>query len=160
MRIAFPLLAAIVLLATGCNRSQTISTPEGEVTVTSKDKDSGTFTFTGKDGQKMTMDAGGGQLPADYPKDIPVYKDAKIVVTQTISERNGRNLVLESGDTAEVIAEFYKKELAAREWTIENTMAAGGMNMMSATKDRRQLTVNITDADGKRTVMQFVGDEQ
>jgi hypothetical protein len=158
MRIAVPLLAVIALLAAGCNRSQTISTSEGEVTVTDKGKDSGTFTFTGKDGQKMTMDVGGGKLPADYPQDVPVYKGAKIVVTQTLSEKNGRNLVLESGDSVEAIGEFYRKELPAQGWTVENTMAVGGMNKISATKNKRQVTVNITDGNGKRTVMQFVGD--
>jgi hypothetical protein len=159
MRIAFPLLAGIALLAAGCNRSQTFSTSEGEVTVTNKSKDSGSYTFTGKDGQKMTMDVGAGKLPDDYPKDVPVYKDARIVVTQTISEKNGRNLVLESGDSAEAIANFYKKELAAQDWTVENTMVTEGLNMLTATKGSRQLTVNITESDGKRTVMQFVGDK-
>lgn len=159
MRIAFSMLAGMALLAAGCNPSQTISTSEGEVTVTDKGKDSGSYTFAGKDGQKMTMDVGGGKLPDDYPKDVPVYKDAKIVVTQTISEKDGRNLVLESDDSAEAIANFYKKELAAQAWTIDNTMTTGGMNMMTATKANRQLTVNITNADDKRTVMQFVGDK-
>jgi hypothetical protein len=118
------------------------------------------MTFTGKDGQKVVMDVGNGKLPADYPKDVPVYDGAKVILSQSASEKNTHNLVLESNDPPEKIAEFYKKGLESNGWKIESTMNMGEMSMFTATKDKRQAVVQVVNAGEKRTISQVLSDKQ
>jgi hypothetical protein len=156
-----PVLAAAALLSSGCSRSHTVSTADGKVTVTEKGKDgAASMTFTGKSGEKVTMDVNSGKLPADYPSDVPVYKDARITLSQTVSEKNGRNLVMETADAADKIAGYYKSGLEGNGWKIEGSVAMGELNMLTATKGARQFVVQITNSSDKRSIMQTVADKQ
>ncbi len=155
--------AVIVLLAgAACKRSSTYTTKDGSMTVEQKGKDVSSMTFTGKDGQKVTMDLGGGaKVPADYPKDVPVYDSAKVIMAQSASEKNMHNLVLESTDPPDKIADFYKKGLESNGWKIEGTMNMADVNMFTAVKDKRQAVVQIGKGDGdKRTITQILSDKQ
>ena len=155
------LICLVALLVTGiaCKRSSTYRTGDGSVTVENRGKDAGSMTFTGKDGQKLTMDFGSGKLPDNYPKDVPVYKDAKVMVSQSVSEKNGRNLVLETNDSLDKVVDFYKKGLESNGWKTENTLAMGQMTMLTATKENRQVSVQVTDGDNKRSVMQILSEK-
>jgi hypothetical protein len=150
----------LAITASGCKKSSTYSTRDGSVTLEQKGKDVSSMTFTGKDGQKVVMDVGGGKVPGDYPKDVPVYDGAKVIMSQSVSEKNARNLVLESNDAAEKIAEFYKKGLESNGWKVEGTVNMGEMNMFTATKDKRQAVVQIVNAGEKRTITQVLSDKQ
>ena len=153
--------AAIVAIAgAACKKSNTYSTNDGSMTVEQKGKDVSSMTFTGKDGQKVVMDVGGGKVPGDYPKDVPVYDGAKVIMSQSTNEKNMQNLVLESNDPAGKIAEFYKKGLESNGWKIEGTMNMGEMNMFTATKDKRQAVVQVVNAADKRTITQILSDKQ
>lgn len=151
---------SIALFLAGCTRSKTVSTPSGDVKVEESGKSGqSTVTFTGKDGAKMTIAAEGTKLPDDYPKDVPVASGAKIVMATSVNnaDNNGSSLVLESPDSCDKTVAFYKKALADNGWKSEATVAAETMTMFTATKDTRQLAVQITDSDGKCSVTQTVG---
>jgi len=151
----------MAMLTAGCSRSHTISTADGKVVVTEKGKDgAASMTITGKNGEQVQMDVNGGKLPGDYPSDVPVYKDAKITLSQTVSEKNGRNLVMETSDPAEKIATFYKSGLETNGWKVEGTVTMGELNMMTATKGSRQLVVQITNSTDKRNILQTVAEKQ
>ena len=155
--------AAIVMISgAACTKSSTYATKDGSVTVEQKGKDLNSMTFTGKDGQKVTMDLGGSaKIPADYPKDVPVYDGAKVIMAQSATEKNMHNLVLESTDPPDKIADFYKKGLESNGWKIEGTMNMGDINMFTAVKDKRQAVVQIGKGDGdKRTITQILSDKQ
>ena len=153
--------AAAALLGAGCGRTHTVSTSDGKVTVTEKGKDgAASMTFTGKNGEKVTMDVNSGKLPSDYPSDVPVYKDARVTMSQTVSEKNGRNLMMETGDAADKVAGFYKTGLESNGWKIEGTVAMGELNMITATKDAREFVVQITNSSDKRSIMQTVADKR
>ena len=158
-RLLTALPAACLLFAAGaCNRSHTVTTSDGKVTYQEKGKDAGTVTVTGKDGKTATVDFNQGKIPNDYPKDVPVYS-GKVVMAQSFSEKNARNLMLESSDTADKIAEFYKKELERSGWKTETTVATTGMNMIGANKGAKQIMIQITDSGEKRSIMQVLTDK-
>src|SRR5271155_2919691 len=92
-------IAAVVVTA-GCSHGTTYTSKDGSVTVEKKGNDQSSMTFTGKDGQKVEINAGGGKVPADYPKDMPVYEGTKVVMSQSANEKNTHTLVLESSDPA------------------------------------------------------------
>jgi hypothetical protein len=156
-RIAVLTLAVLIA---GCSRSTTYVTPDGKVVVQQSGKPGqGQVTITGKDGAKMTMNAQGGKLPDDYPKDVPVAPNVKIVMSTSVNnaETQGVNLMLESTDTLDNLVAFYKKAIADNGWTIDSTTALSAeMTMFGASKDKRQLAVQIMDSNGKRTVTQTV----
>ena len=77
---------------------------------------------------------------------MPVYKDARITLSQSISEKNGRNLIMESRDSAEKIAAFYKAGLESNGWKMEGAVAMGELNMLTATKGGKQVVVQINNS--------------
>ena len=154
------LIAATALACAGCGRSHSVTTGDGKVTYTEKNKDgAASMTFTGKSGEKVTMDLNSGKVPADYPADVPVYKDAKVTVSQTVSEKNSRNLMLETSDAGDKVAAFYKSGLEGNGWKVEGTVAMGELNMITATKADKQFVVQINNSGDKRMITQTLADK-
>ncbi|HTM49327.1 MAG TPA: hypothetical protein VL285_11615 [Bryobacteraceae bacterium] len=154
-------ICAMILIgsAAACKRSSTYSTKDGSMTVEQKGKDVSSLTFTGKDGQKVTMDVGGGKVPADYPKDLPVYENAKVIMVQSANEKNMRTMVLESQDEVGKIVDFYKQGLESNGWKMEGTMSMGEVNMFTGVKDKRQAVIQIVSSPEKRTINQVLSDK-
>jgi outer membrane lipopolysaccharide assembly protein LptE/RlpB len=80
-------------------------------------------------------------------------------MAQSASDKNTSNLVLESPDAADSIVAFYKKGLDGNGWKTESTMATAQLTMLTASKEQRQVVVQITDSGAKRNVMQVVSDK-
>ena len=154
------LLAATVMwTGAACRRSHTITTSDGTLSYQDKGKGAGTITVTGKDGKTATMSFNENKVPGDYPKDVPIYSPAKVVMAQSNPDKNARQLLLESSDGADKIIAFYKSELENHGWKTEASVGAGALTMYTATKDQRELTVQITDSGNKRGVMQVMADK-
>ena len=143
----------------GCNRSKTVSSPSGDVKVEETGKaGQSTVTFTGKNGESMTINSEGGKLPDDYPKDVPVAS-GKIVMATSVNnaDNKGSSLVLESADSLNKTVAFYKKGLADNGWKIDATISGENMTMLTADKDTRQLVLQIGESEGKCSVTQSLG---
>jgi hypothetical protein len=124
------LLAACLLLAgAACSRSHTVTTADGKVSY------------------------------QDKGKDVPIYSPAKVVMSQSVSDKNARNLMLESTDASDKIVDFYKKGLDGNGWKTESTMTTAQLTILTASKDQRQVVLQITDGGAKRSVMQVVSDK-
>jgi len=153
-------IAVIVTVAfVACSRSRTYTSKDGSVTVEQKGKDAGSMTFTGKNGETVAITMNGGKVPDDYPKDVPLYEGTKVIMSNTASEKHAKHLVLESTDPADKIAEYYKKGLESNGWKIEGTMNMGEMNMFTASKENRQLVIQIANSADKRTITQILTDK-
>ena len=152
---------AVVLTVGGvaCSRSRTYTSKDGSVTVEQNGKDAGSMTFTGKNGEKVAITMDGGKVPDDYPKDVPLYAGAKVIMSNTASEKHAKHLVMESTDPADKIADYYKKGLESNGWKIEGTMNMGEMNMFTAAKENRQLVIQIVNSADKRTITQILSDK-
>ena len=148
----------MAVLIAGCSRSATYVTPDGKVVVSQGKPGEGQVTVTGKDGTKVTMNSQGGKVPDDYPKDVPVASNAKVVMSSSANTAQGPSsyLMLETADTADNLVAFYKKGLADNGWTISSTGTFGEMSMIGASKDKRELAVQIVESNGKRAVTQTV----
>ena len=144
----------------GCKGSKTVSTPSGDVKVEESGKaGQSAVTFTGKNGETMTINSEGGKLPDDYPKDVPVASGAKIVMATSVNsaDNKGSSLILESADSFDKTVAFYKKGLADHGWKIDATISGENMTMLTAAKDTRQLVVQIGESEGKCSVTQSLG---
>jgi len=107
-----------------------------------------------------TVNFNQNKVPDDYPKDVPIYSPAKVVMSQSISEKNARTLMLESTDAADKVVDFYKKGLDGNGWKTESTMTTAQLTILTATKDRKQVLLQISDNGAKRSVMQVVSDKR
>jgi len=84
----------------------------------------------------------GTTLPADFPKDVPVYPGANVVsaIAANDNGRAGHHLVMETADGADKVVDFYKSNAPAG-LTAKAEMNAGGSR-----------TLMLTNADESRTV--------
>ncbi|MGA3079414.1 MAG: hypothetical protein ABSG56_37760, partial [Bryobacteraceae bacterium] len=63
-------------------------------------------------------------------------------------------------DALDKIVDFYKKGLDSNGWKTESTMTTAQLTMLTATKDQRQLMLQISDSGDKRGVMQNLSDNK
>ena len=94
-----------------------------------------------KEGE-MTMTAGDSvKLPADFPKDVFLYKGADLNTAMELPQ--GFNLVFQTKDDASRVSEAYLAEMEAKGWSKEMSMDMGGQKMLAFKKDERGVNVSI-----------------
>jgi hypothetical protein len=163
--------AALLLVAgwlAGCSDEKTVATPDGKATVkktargvqvktkdgtvrVEENKKTGTVKVTTDKGDQAVVNTSGGKLVEDFPKDVPVYADAKIVMSQLVE---GKHAVatLTTGDQPEQVLHYYKTVLAQNGWEVNDPMTMGGMIMLRGSKDGRVLSVQIARERGDTTI--------
>jgi hypothetical protein len=128
-----PGMAALFSLA--CTESRILVNSDKEVGVaqTAKDK--------GSDKPK---------IPADFPRDIPVYRNVTSVAA--IRGDGVRSLHLTSKDPRSAIRAFYRKELAAGGWRVAEAKSTGKNDVILGRKEERTVSVSIMDMGSDRTI--------
>lgn len=139
-------LAALLLALAACGKKNA-----GEVTISHGSGD--TVEIKDKDGKvAVTASDKGVALPDDFPKDMPLMKDA---VVQMVAGAGDNRIVMFAvgAPVAEVLA-FYQENLKAQGWKIDATTNTGEGAMLNATKAGRQALVTISK-NGKETAIQL-----
>jgi hypothetical protein len=152
--------AAVISFLCACSHTRTITTKDGSATVSVGEGKDGAASVhaIGKDGS--TVDFNTGKAITDYPSDVPLYANAKSAMDVKSGEKHARMLVLQSPDAMDKISGFYKSELESKGWKIETTMNTEQMVMYKASKDNRDVVVQLAGG-GKNntTITQTVGDK-
>jgi hypothetical protein len=142
----FIILAAIVVMF-GCGEKGAEKAIEkaiesntgGNATV---DVDENSLRIQTDEGE-MTMTAGdSAKLPADFPKDIFLYKGA--VINTAMELPTGFNLMFQTKDDSAKVSEAYLAEMEAKGWSKEMSMDMGGRKMMVFEKDQRMVNVALS----------------
>ena len=83
-------------------------------------------------------------LPADFPKDIPLYKNATLVISGFYMDdpKLGKSLVFETGDPVDAAIAYYKTQLPANGWTITKPSYIANPNTISVMKGNRMVMVS------------------
>ena len=92
-----------------------------------------------------------GQLPDNWPNDVPVYTDSAITYSGSTNPQTGAAgaaIIFTNSASAKTILDYYKKELTAQGWTIDQSATSGGVSVLSAAKDQRKLGLAITENGG------------
>ena len=86
--------------------------------------------------------------PKQFPKDLPVYSNSKIITLHidTTQTPNLINIIMESDDDANTVHNFYKSEMQKNGWALKSEN--GSVFMTDWTKDIRKLSIMISQ--GKR----------
>lgn len=144
------LLAALSLVTAGCGKKTTQKTSVGGVTVEQKG-DVASVEIKGQAGEpglKAVASENGVPLPAELPKDVPIFKDALVVSALIAGEvmqvQTKFKASLEEG------MKFYEEKLKADGWET-SVMKMEGANMVIGKKGQRQCTV-IFSTEDKLTV--------
>jgi hypothetical protein len=132
-------------LTCACSPSHTVSTQNGSVSVTERGKDESSIHVAGKDG--ATVDINTGKPITDYPSDAPLYQ-GKSMMDMKSAEKHSRVVTLQSPDSIQKIADFYKNELPKNGWKVESAITSPEMSVYVAKKDSRQLTITIGGDSG------------
>lgn len=128
----------VIESATGGNASVN---DNGEVTVRT---DQGTWSSS-------------GQLPKDFPSDVPLYPGSKVQASVAADQQQGggQYVGLESTDSSDKVVTWYKQQLPAKGWKLSTNFETGGGVMFSGTKDTRNVMVTVA-ADSGKTIIGLV----
>lgn len=166
-------VALIVFALGSCSRERSFESDEGKVTVKGEGEkirvtsDEGTITMSGDegegqisvktaDGETFKLSYGKDSLPEAFPKDIPVYSPAAVKMSQTIDDSKSVVSFSTADDPSQVTA-FYKKELPAKGWKVENEMIMGTMTLLHVQKGERELNVTVNKSDAETIISLVVG---
>ncbi|MGE5638474.1 MAG: hypothetical protein ACM30H_00120 [Clostridia bacterium] len=122
-------LCALVLVS-ACGRD------EARVAVNTKDA-------------KITVAGGDASvaLPDTFPKDIPIIPGGSVKAAMKTGEVTSVSMT--TSTSPQEVAKYYQENLTSQGWKIGNTIAAGKVTMLTAEKDKRQVSLQIGDNDGK-----------
>lgn len=115
------------------------------------DLSKGKMTIQTKEGEKMEIAGSGAgvKLPDDFPKDVLVYKGAK--VDTSLKTGDATQVMLSTTDATDKVAETYKAEMKKSGWEEKTSMQMPEMTMLQYAKDQRTVTVQVMTGDDKGT---------
>jgi len=110
---------------------------------------------TSKTGERATATNAADKsvaLPADFPRDVPILRDATVKIVMSQGERTVVHLYT-SASIADA-AKFYDAGLKRLGWKVESSTNTGEMFVVSAKKGKTVCGVTVTK-EGKRTLVRM-----
>lgn len=95
-----------------------------------------------------------GKLPTGFPSDMPIYPNAKITFSTTESGQQVVNLTTE--DSGQKVVDYYKTELPAKGWKIDNQLNILG-TVFSVSKGNNKGSVTILGDESGASLILSVG---
>lgn len=154
LAVSFALVAA--LATTGCAKTIAEKVIEnqtgGKVKIDSNGK-SGSVEIKSKDG---SIRIGENKLPADFPKDIPIYKPSKTTSSMSNTLEGKKTFVVTLTTDADIdgVTDFYKSGLAGKGWTEKSALTGGDgaskFSTLAYEKGETIVTVTVTRANNDK----------
>ncbi len=122
------------------------------------DIEKGKMTFTdNKTGQTVTV--GSQKLPEDFPKEFPIYNNAKVVgsVSGMDEGKSGFLVTFTTTDSMEKVTSFYKNALTANGYTTSASFNTDKMQTWAVKKATMEGSVSITADDSQTTILVTLG---
>jgi len=157
------------LLGTGCRKKEKTAEDEAASRIASRavslasgkdvkvDVEGETVTFTDAEGEVTVRGGKGTELPANFPKDVPVYKGAEILQTSSHAGTDF-SIAFQTRDAVDKVADFYKNEMESEGWESEQALTMPNRAILAYKKGNRMVTLMIAaDEDGGTVVTASVG---
>ena len=115
------------------------------------DSDNNTTTITTDEGETTW---GQAEIPSNFPSDVPIYPGANATFTHVGSAQDEESATasLETSDSVDKVAEWYKTEISKQGWSVQSTDSWGDGTdkyiSYVATKDGRELSVGTAASEG------------
>ena len=120
-----------------------------------------------KEGEKVTVKSEeaefsfeeGGELPENFPKDFPIYPEAKLISSWTASgeETEGLSLVWETNDSIDKVSAYYKEKLTESGWKLSLTAEVEDSITLAFEKNDTGGFLGITTEDSKTIISLTLG---
>jgi hypothetical protein len=149
MRTAAILLMGF-LAAAACRKREYVG-PHGEqVEYDSKGKN---VTVKTADGS-VVVSGEGVKVPEDFPRDVPVYPGSKLAsaVSAAQSGAAGHMLTLQTSDSPDKVASFYKSKFPGWEVKMEMSSGGGKVLLLQSPDGKRSVTMVANPANGMTAV--------
>ena len=93
-------------------------------------------------------------LPDNFPKDFPVYKNAQLISkwSSESEEDMGLSIMWETDDELKKVAEYYKTELLKNNWETISTYEQEDSFVYTLEKDTKECLLGITEAEDKTNI--------
>ncbi len=108
---------------------------------------------TVKDGNTTVTSGGKVEVPASFPKDVPIYPNTQILNAMTSGDIV--HLTLISKENMEKIAATYKEQMKQQGWKESAALTMGTTVTLAYDKDNRHATVAISKMDKGETGIQL-----
>ncbi len=95
---------------------------------------------------------GQGKVPADFPKDFPLYTNATLAgnASGTQEGKKGFWLIFTTKDSQDAVVAFYEEKLKSAGWSTDETMSFGALTTLKVAKSGLVGTVTITSDEEKK----------
>ncbi|MBL1209080.1 S-layer homology domain-containing protein [Geminocystis sp. GBBB08] len=137
------LFSVLIVLLTGCSGNQALESRFAPNPQLKSDTNSSTNINAQTQNPVKIPDTekNSVKLPDDFPSDIPIYSQAKLITV------DGKQTIWTSDDPLNLITEYYKQELTAKKWTISQSEE----NLIIASKpDQNQsLKLSLIPSNGQ-----------
>ncbi len=115
----------------------------------------------GPDGKETEVQVGDKTtVPADFPKNVPVYPGGKLIAAVSISQgEQGHMVTLTTSDSVSAVTDWYKKNLTG--FKIDGELNANDTTIL--TMSNAELTVSVTaahDASDNLTTVQLTASKK
>lgn len=120
-------------------------------------KSNGAVEINGKDGSKIEVntDPGTASLPKEWPGTLPIYNNAKIENSGTISDGKGTKsltVTFTTPDAAKDVVAYYTDKLSTNGWVSAANINTGDGAMISAQQGVNVATAYIAKSDAVTSV--------
>jgi hypothetical protein len=148
------ILPAVVLLAAGCGLGDTAGKKVGEsivenaiesqtggkADISSEDRN---VSIKTKEGETRYSSGGEVKLPENFPKEMIIADDAKIIISN--SSEGGSSVAYTSETDPQSLFDKYKNELPGKGWKQETIMDIGSAKMAIFSKENLNVNISIGD---------------
>jgi hypothetical protein len=104
-------------------------------------------------GEATVSAKGNVQIPVDFPGDVYVYPNTKVLIAQTLD--GGFHLLLQSPEAPESLVNTYKEKMRSNGWKETNAISMGATGIFTYEKDNRQAMVTISQSEKDKTGIQL-----
>jgi hypothetical protein len=104
-------------------------------------------------GKEGTFEISGGadaKIPDDFPKDVPVYPQAK--VSSAMKANEGQMVTLDTEDKGDAVFAFYQKKMAAEGWKLVQELKMPPSYNLHFEKADRTANILVGDKDAGSTI--------
>jgi len=107
----------------------------------------------GADGKETEVQLGQNTtVPADFPKNVPVYPGAKLMASVSISQgENGHMLTLSTKDPVSAVLDYYKKNLAG--FKVEGELGGTDTTILTMSSDTQTVSVTASKSSSDDSTM-------
>ena len=111
-------------------------------------------------GEDFEFSVGSGdELPENFPKDFPIYENAKLISKWSSEDQEGSGLSLmwETDDTLDKVSDFYESQFEKNGWNITSTFKQEDSTVFSAEKDSQEALLGIAVVEEKLNISVVFG---